>query len=78
MFDEVHGGPCCVASVLVLHREKVRVAKDCDQMVLEGQVDGPLLVVHPSLLRVFSEDYLLPYGQRPCWDVCHVARVRQE
>ena len=54
------------------------VVKDRKQLVLEGRVDGHVLVVQPYLLRVFSEDSLLFCGQRPCWDVRRTARVRQE
>ena len=47
-------------------------------MVLEGQVDGPVLAIKPSLLRVFLENSLLLCGQRPCWDVCRASRFGWE
>ena len=69
MFDEVHGVSCGVAGVLVLQRGKLWVIKDRKQLVLEGRVDAPVIVVHPSLIHVLSEDSLLLCGRHPCWDV---------
>ena len=66
MFDEVHGGPRGVAGVLVLRPDMVRVVKDCKHLVIEVRVNGPVLVVQPSLLRMLSEDYILLCGRRPC------------
>ena len=64
MFDDFHGGPCGVAGLLVIQCGKVQVFKDRDQLVHEGRVDSPVLVVQPYLLRVFSEDSLLLCGRR--------------
>ena len=47
-------------------------------MVLEVQVNDPVLVIHPSLLSVLAEECILLCGRRPCWDVCRVDRVGRE
>ena len=47
-------------------------------MVLEGQVDGPVLSVQLSLIRVFSKNSLLLRGRRPCWNVCRADSVGRE
>ena len=46
--------------------------------MLEGRIDGPVLVVQPSLLSLFSDDSLLPSWIRLCWDVCHLSWGGQE
>ena len=41
-------------------------------------VDGPILVVQPSIFCVFAEDSLLLCWRRIYWDVCRSAWVRRE
>ena len=77
MFYEVHDGPCGVAGVLVILCGKVWFTKDHEQLVLQGRVNGPVIVVQLSLLRVLLEISLLLRGRRPIWDVCHADRVRR-
>ena len=57
---------------------QVQFVEDREHLVLEGRVDGPVLVVHPSLLSVFVEDSLLLCWRCLCWDVCRSAWVGQE
>ena len=65
MFVGVHVGTCGVAGILILQHGKVRVVKYREQLVLEGRVDGPVLVVQPSLFCVLSEESILLRGRRP-------------
>ena len=62
--NEVHGGPCRVFGVLVFQSRQVRVVKYHKQLVLQGQVEIPVIVVHTSLLHVISDYPILLCGLR--------------
>ena len=47
-------------------------------MVLEGRVNGFVLVVQPSLFCMLAENSFLLRGRHPCWDVCCSSRIGRE
>ena len=61
------GGVTCVR---IFQCQQVGVFEDGDEMVLQGSVDHPAIVVLAPLLLVLSEKALLLPGRRPFWDSC--------
>ena len=66
--DKIEGCLRGVSCVRVFWRRKIYTLKDGDDLVLEGGINHPTLIIYAPLLLVFLEEEIILPGQRLYWD----------